>query len=490
MANSSVPVGPFDVFISAKSEDFPLASEVRNFLVKQGLKVFLSDVSVAEVGDSLYSRTIEAAIETSSHMIVVASSVENVTSGWVEFEWTLFNNDVRSGKKKGGNLITLLGGSLTANDLPGTLRTHEALPCRPDQFGKLLSFLRTVGNDNPSVAGAAGISQHKVGWLSKAKWPILAVCVAAIVVVYFTLIRPAANPPDRVFEESRDSLFGAMPWLNWVIYDPTGYDPFNQPMPSEASIRMDLEVLAKHGFNGLITMTSKGNCREIARVARQLGFVKIVVGVWDIRDQGEVGNALSAATWADAYCLGHRGSEKRYPLQELEEAITRFRTQTHHPITTSEVLATYESNPEYVAVGDFLFPDVHAYWHDGQTPAVAWQQTVASALKADELVVKEMQKTGKPKKPVMLKMVSFPSGGASGLTETSQLEFYRLAIRESPMKGDLPGGMSLAFFSAFDELWKTENRGFATPEKSTGLFHDNREPKQAVTKLDWSRKFR
>jgi hypothetical protein len=89
----------------------------------------------------------------------------------------------------------------------------------------------------------------------------------------------------------------------------------------------------KHGFNGLITMTSRGLCREIARVARHVGFVKIIIGVWDVRDAGEVGNAPSVSAWAAAHCLGHRGTERRYPLFDLEAAISRVRFTTHRPAT-------------------------------------------------------------------------------------------------------------------------------------------------------------
>jgi exo-beta-1,3-glucanase (GH17 family) len=153
-------------------------------------------------------------------------------------------------------------------------------------------------------------------------------------------------------------------------------------------------------------------------------------------------------------------------------------------------MATYESNPDYVALGDFLFPDVHAFWHEGAPADTIWRQTVDYARRAEALAARESEATRKAKKPVLLKMVSFPSGGADGLTEAAQLEFYRLAILESPRKGDLPGGVSLAFFSAFDEPWKTAARGFAAPESCVGLFRANREPKAAVTQLDWSRKFR
>ena len=90
----------FDVFISHSSRDAGLAHEVYEFLVAQGKNVFLSEVSLQALGGSDYMKAIDAALDQSRHLVLVATSVENLTSGWVEAEWRVFINEIRSGRKK------------------------------------------------------------------------------------------------------------------------------------------------------------------------------------------------------------------------------------------------------------------------------------------------------------------------------------------------------------------------------------------------------
>ena len=99
----------WDVFISAKNEDIPIAQEIYDFLQSNGVKTFFSPESLPQMGQADYREQIDSAIEAASHMIVVGSSRQNIESLWVKAEWSMFINEKRSGRKK-GNLITLVGG--------------------------------------------------------------------------------------------------------------------------------------------------------------------------------------------------------------------------------------------------------------------------------------------------------------------------------------------------------------------------------------------
>src|SRR6185312_12116632 len=136
------------------------------------------------------------------------------------------------------------------------------------------------------------------------------------------------------YELNRDNFLGALPHLTWVLYDPTDYDPYKNKEASESSIRKDLEVLRRNGFDGLITMTSRGSCKLIPRLAHEQGFVMVIAGVWEIRDESEVKNAIEAAPYANAYCLGHNGLGPRYVMSELEKSLGSFRNATKRPVTT------------------------------------------------------------------------------------------------------------------------------------------------------------
>jgi exo-beta-1,3-glucanase (GH17 family) len=305
---------------------------------------------------------------------------------------------------------------------------------------------------------------------------LILVCLAGIVL--WVVKSPG---PSREYSERLDAFLGALPHLKWIFYDPTEYDPYKDCFPSEASLYKDLETLRRHGFNGLITVSSKQSLRHVPRIAHETGFTMVIAGVWDLRNQEETANAFKAATHVDAFCLGHRGLNKRYTLGELEKWLEEFRAKTNRPVTTSEVLAEYQTNARLIELGDFLFPDVHVLWQQSLTPKEAWDQTKSAAFQAARLLDRHSHKL------ILLKMVSYPSGGATGFTSETQKEFYRLAVEQRVNRIDIPARVSFSFFAAFDPPWKTAACGWDPPEQCIGLFTAGRQPKPAVTEVDWSR---
>jgi exo-beta-1,3-glucanase (GH17 family) len=286
---------------------------------------------------------------------------------------------------------------------------------------------------------------------------------------------------DQEYRNRLNSFLGALPRLKWIFYDPSEYDPYNKSFPSEDSLYKDLKTLHHYGFNGLITIRSEQSFSHVPRIAHEIGFSMVIAGVWDLHNQEELINAFKAAPYVDAYCLGHRGLNRRYTLEELEDCLKRFREETQRPVTTSEVLAEYETNARFLELGDFLFPDIHVLWQQGLGPREAWQQTLSLARQAARLLIHD------PHKLILLKIVSYPSGGAKEFTLQSQKEFYRMAVEEKVSHVDIPARISFSYFAAFDPVWKTENQGWDPPERFIGLFTVQREPKPAVTEVDWGR---
>ena len=130
----------YDVFISCKSEDYPHGRQAYQFLSRNGLVVFFSDVTLGELRDADYRKRIDDAIDQSMHMVVVTSSGQNVRATWVESEWGIFVNDKLSDRKQ-GNLITLLVGSVVPADLPPRLRNYEAIKFDKAGLQRLLNYL-------------------------------------------------------------------------------------------------------------------------------------------------------------------------------------------------------------------------------------------------------------------------------------------------------------------------------------------------------------
>lgn len=320
------------------------------------------------------------------------------------------------------------------------------------------------------------------------KTPLLVVIMGFFVVAILSIFVIWPHIKGKSYEEkvsidlsyihNRDAFLGGIPWMNWILYTPTEYNPYTEQEASEASIRKDLQVLRKYAFNGLITMTAGGTARKIPRVAHEEGFKLVIMTVWDLRNEEEVENALKEADWADAYCIGHRGLNKRYTIGELQLTMEKFRREAKRPVSTSEVILEYETNPMLIEIGDFLFPDVHTLWHHGMDAKTVWNETIELAQKAAAAVSNTNQL-------VLLKMISYPSEGAKGLTEESQKRFYRMVIEESQNRIDIPARVSFSFLCAFDPLWKVKEYGWADSEKYTGLFSQDRHPKPAVMDLNW-----
>ncbi len=130
----------YDVFISSKSQDYDYAEEVYDFLVQQGIKVFFAKRSLPDIGSTNYSREIDNALDETNNVIVVTSSEAYVNSGWVEYEWDSFANDLRN-KRKYGNLLTILARDMCNDKLPRTLRARQTL--RYEDYKKtVLSYLK------------------------------------------------------------------------------------------------------------------------------------------------------------------------------------------------------------------------------------------------------------------------------------------------------------------------------------------------------------
>ena len=85
-------------------------------------------------------KQIDSALKHSENMVVVGSSVEHLMSGWVEADWRLFINEMRS-KQKSGNLVTVVSGSLEPRELPMGLRYYEVIPLCEEGLSRLLDYI-------------------------------------------------------------------------------------------------------------------------------------------------------------------------------------------------------------------------------------------------------------------------------------------------------------------------------------------------------------
>lgn len=98
----------YEVFISYKNtnngirtEDATMAKELYEILSDAGIKTFFSGQSLAVLGADRYKEMIDNALDDCSVLIVVGTSLGNIQSSWVRYEWDSFYNDILMEKKKG-----------------------------------------------------------------------------------------------------------------------------------------------------------------------------------------------------------------------------------------------------------------------------------------------------------------------------------------------------------------------------------------------------
>lgn len=138
----------YDVFISKNTKDLPRIRELISFFDRNGIKYFESERHLVGIGDANYGRRISDALATSRNMLVICSKNENASgengnSKWVHHEWTVFHNEILSGRKPGGaNIIVLTLDGLTAEDLPLDLRVYQYFPLQKFLSTENLSYVK------------------------------------------------------------------------------------------------------------------------------------------------------------------------------------------------------------------------------------------------------------------------------------------------------------------------------------------------------------
>lgn len=136
------------VFISCKNldeqgirtRDADIAAEVYNFLTGKGLSVFLSYLTLEELGASNYTRAIDSALESASVLLAIGTSADHLNSNWVRYEWDSFSNAIRSGSKPNGRVFTYIEG-MPIGALPWALRQTQTFVHSEASLQRLYNFI-------------------------------------------------------------------------------------------------------------------------------------------------------------------------------------------------------------------------------------------------------------------------------------------------------------------------------------------------------------
>ena len=111
----------YDIFISYRDKDSKIATELYEFLKKNGYNIFFAKETINKAE---YGKLIDEGLKYAKNLIVIASLPKYTTTGWIEYEWRTFHQEILSGRKT-GQILTIVGDTNDIAELPLTLRNLE-----------------------------------------------------------------------------------------------------------------------------------------------------------------------------------------------------------------------------------------------------------------------------------------------------------------------------------------------------------------------------
>jgi hypothetical protein len=73
--------------------------------------------------------------------VAVGTSIDNLTSEWVRYEWDSFYNDILSRRKPRGRVFSYISSNVDINFLPRTLRENQTIVHQPGALSVLSNFI-------------------------------------------------------------------------------------------------------------------------------------------------------------------------------------------------------------------------------------------------------------------------------------------------------------------------------------------------------------
>lgn len=143
----------YDFFLSFKysdkdgnvTEDYKIAKHLYDILIELGYSVFFSPKNISEKRKSQYMLAIDEALDETSHMVVIGTSIDNILSEYVKYEWLNFNTDILNGEKSNSLLVSLVTENVTIKELPRALRINEAFEYKEkEDMSNIITFLTDI----------------------------------------------------------------------------------------------------------------------------------------------------------------------------------------------------------------------------------------------------------------------------------------------------------------------------------------------------------
>lgn len=142
----------FEVFLSYKNtdkggnttKDACMAAELYQALMKRGISTFYSGETLEIMGAARYKKVIDEALDKTQILIAVGTSVENLESQWVRYEWDSFSNDILSGLKNDKAAIFSYIDEINVRDLPRTLRQSQVFEKSTSSLDDICNYIENA----------------------------------------------------------------------------------------------------------------------------------------------------------------------------------------------------------------------------------------------------------------------------------------------------------------------------------------------------------
>lgn len=165
----------FDVFISYKNSDAngertrdaQMAFDLHDKLEERNISAFCSTLSLTRMGQGAYKDAINNALDAAKVLVVVGTSIDNILSPWVKYEWGSFHDDLLTGRKSGGTLVSLTSG-LNPNELPRELRGYESFLTEQNGEALIVDFIAAALESKIEMGYAGTKLERKLGVIGPA----------------------------------------------------------------------------------------------------------------------------------------------------------------------------------------------------------------------------------------------------------------------------------------------------------------------------------
>lgn len=127
---------------------------IQSSILDKGLRVFLSTVTLQALGVAAYKKAIDDALDSTSAVVVVGTSTENLDSPWVRYEWDSYLNDILTEARPSGRVFSYVKG-ISTRELPRPLRQTTSILHGFGSMARLYHFITNALSGGTEPLGSA-----------------------------------------------------------------------------------------------------------------------------------------------------------------------------------------------------------------------------------------------------------------------------------------------------------------------------------------------